>query len=93
MRLQRDGYIKWILHIKDHFSKYITLYAILNKKFSTVAKYIYMFILHFGILNIIQYDNRTEFKGMIIIVIVQDGMKLINSYQRYGHFFDSLIWY
>lgn len=41
-----------------------------NKKASTVAKHIYMFILHCGIPDIIQCDNRAEFKGMIPVLIV-----------------------
>ncbi len=91
MRSQRDGYMKWILHIKDHFSKYTTLYAMPNKKTSTVAKYIQMFILHCGIPDIIQCDNETEFKDMIIVLIVQDDMKPINGYQRCGHCFHGSI--
>lgn len=70
MKSQRDGHMKWILHIKDHFSKYTTLYAMPNKKASTVAKYIYMFILHCGIPDILQCDNGTEFKGMITNLII-----------------------
>ncbi len=58
-----------------------------------MAKYICMFILHYGISDIIQCDNGTEFKGMIIVLIVQDDMKLINSYQRCGHCSNGLIWH
>ena len=93
IRSQRDGHMKWILHIKDHFSKYTTLYALPNKKASTVAKYICMFILHCGIPDIIQCDNGTEFKGIIIVLIVQDDMKLINGYQRCGHCSHGSIWH
>lgn len=70
MRSQQDSHIMWILHIKEHFSKYTTLYAMPNKKASTVAKYIYMFILHCGIPDIIHHNNGTEFKDMITDLIV-----------------------
>lgn len=50
--------------MKDYFTKYTTLSAMPNQKASNMAKYIYMFIFSCGILNIIQYDNKTEFKNM-----------------------------
>ena len=53
VRSQQDGHMKWILYIKNYFSKYTTLCAMLNKKASTMAKYIYIFILHCGILDVI----------------------------------------
>lgn len=56
--------MKQILYIKDYFSKYTILYTMPNKKASIVAKYIYIFILYFGILDIIQYNSRTKFKDM-----------------------------
>ncbi len=93
MRSQQDGCMKWILHIKGHFSKYTTLYVMPNKKASTVAKYIYMFILHCGIPDIIQCDNATEFKSMMIVFVVQDDMKLINGYQICSHYSHGLIWH
>ena len=58
-----------------------------------MAKYNYMFILHCGIPDIIQCDNGTEFKGMIVVFIVQDEMKLINGYQRCDHGSHDSIWY
>ena len=64
MKSQQNGYMKWILHIKNYFSKYTTLHIILNKKSLVMTKYIYMFIFHFGIPDIIQYNNKIEFKGI-----------------------------
>ena len=58
-----------------------------------MAKYIYMFILHCGIRNIIQFDTGTEFNGIIIVLIVQDDRKLINTYQKCGHCSHGSIWY
>lgn len=62
MRSQQKRHMKQILHIKEHFNKYTTLYIMPNKKISTLAKYINMFIFYCKILDIIQCDNGTKFK-------------------------------
>ncbi len=79
IRSQKDGNMKWIRHVKDYFSKYATLYAMPNKKASTVAQFLYMFVLHFGIPDIIQCDNGTELKGAVILLLARYGFKIIND--------------
>ena len=82
MRSQSDGKMKCILHVKDYFSKCTTLYSMLNKKVSTVAQFLYMFILHCGILDIIQCDNGTEFTGAVIFFLSRYRIKIINGRPR-----------
>ena len=53
IRLQREGNLKWIQNAKDYFSIYTTLNAMSNKKASTIVQFLYMFILHCGIPDII----------------------------------------
>ncbi len=38
-----------------------------------------MFILHYGIPDIIQCNNDTEFKGVVIFLLAQFDIKIINS--------------
>jgi hypothetical protein len=83
MRHQPDGHNKWILHIKDHYSKYSTLYALTNKTASEVARNFEMYIRHYGTPEIFQCDNGKEFKGALLIILKRTGIKLINGRPRH----------
>ena len=48
---------------------FTTLYAIPNKKASTFAQFLYLFILHYGISDMIQCNNSTEFKEAVIFFL------------------------
>jgi hypothetical protein len=64
MRHQPSGEYSWVLHIKDHCSKYTQLYALRNKHAESIAEYIAQFIMAFFPIKILQCNNGNEFKGM-----------------------------
>ncbi len=69
MRATPDGNKNWILHVKDHFSKFTTLYTLVDKTAAEVAIGISEWIGLFGVLRILQCDNGTEFKGVLLILL------------------------
>lgn len=73
----------WILHIKDHFSKYSFLYALCDKTAAGVAKCIAQWLGIVGIPHILQCDNGTEFKGVLLILLKKYGIKIINGRPRH----------
>ena len=73
MRSTPDSYavpgkmFNWILHIKDHFSKFSSLYALETKQAIGVSSKLGEWIGMFGAPEILQCDNGREFKGIIKI--------------------------
>ena len=59
----------WILHIKDHFSKFSFLYPLKDKTAAGVANVIAQFIGIVGVPKILQCDNGKEFKGILLILL------------------------
>jgi len=72
---------QWILHIKDHFSKYSFLYALPDKTTAGVAKCVAQWLGIVGIPQILQCDNGKEFKGVLLILLKKYGVKIINEDQ------------
>jgi len=58
----KDGY-KYILQVKDHFSRMVWLYALHEKSSGEVARCICIWFSLNGSLSAIYCDNRTEFQG------------------------------
>ena len=84
MRFKPNGEYKWILQICDYFSKYYTLYPLKQKTAEEVAAAILQWIYHHSIHpRIWQSDNGIEFKGALLILLHQYGVKVINSRPRY----------
>lgn len=79
LRHEPDGQYKWLLHIRHHFSKFTSLYALKSKQCIEVASHIAQWIGCFGPLRILQCDNGKEFKGVLLILPKQHGIKLING--------------
>jgi len=77
-----NGY-SWILHIKDHFSKFSFLYALHDKTPAGVAKCIAKWLGTVGISKIIQCDNGKEFKGGLLILLKKYGIKILNGRPRH----------
>ena len=50
MRTKPDGKYVWILHLKDHFSKFSMLDALTSKRASEITFYINLFVRHLGVL-------------------------------------------
>lgn len=82
MRHEPSGQYKWILHVKDHFSKYSTLYPLVSKRAAGVAAVLSQWIMCFGIPKIIQCDNGSEFKGALLILLRRHGIQCINGNPR-----------
>ena len=76
-----DEYV-WILHLKDHFSKFSIFYALKSKKTLEIAYYIRLFVRHLGMPEILQCDNGQEFKGTLLIFLKKHNIKLINGRPR-----------
>lgn len=74
-----DDQYKWVLHIKDHFSKWTSLFALKSKTATEVADALAVFIGFFGHPEIIQCDNGREFKGVLLVLLKEYGFKVING--------------
>ena len=83
MRATPDGNYKWILHLKDHFSKFTTLYPLADKTAESVATQIAHWIGMCGVPCKLQCDNGTEFKGVLLILLQRYGIKIINGRPRH----------
>ena len=77
------GPFKWILHIKDHFSKYSMLYALITKESSKIADCLQEFVRYYGVPEIIQSDNGREFKGAVAMLCKRLKIKVINGRPRH----------
>jgi hypothetical protein len=71
MRHEPSGQFKWILHIKDHFSKYTQLYPLKSKHSEPIAEAFAQFIGAFLPPKIMQADNGKEFKGKFFTAVIQ----------------------
>ncbi len=49
------------------------------KKHQKFSYYINLFIWHLGVPGILQYDNRREFKGVLLLFLKKYNIKLING--------------
>jgi hypothetical protein len=82
MRHEPSGQFKWILHIKDHFSKYTQLYPLKSKHAEPIATAFALFIAAFLPPKIMQCDNRKEFKGALLILLRKYGIQIVNGAPR-----------
>ena len=60
-----NGY-QWILHCRDHFSKFSWACALKSKEANDVAKYLVSLFYQFGPCKILQSDNGKEFTAQVI---------------------------
>lgn len=81
MRADPDGEYHWILHIRDHFSKYSSAYPLKSKESTEVANILMMWIGQFGPPRILQCDNG--FKGEVLVIIEYHGITLIRGCPRH----------
>ena len=81
-RNEPDNIYHWILHIKDHFSKYCQLYPLANKEAKTVANAMTYWLSAFGPPSIVQSDNGREFKGAFKELLLRYGIRIINGRPR-----------
>jgi hypothetical protein len=77
-----SGQYKWILHIKDHFSKYTQLYPLKSKHAEPIADCFATFIAASLPPKIMQADNGKEFKGALLILLRKYGIQVVNGAPR-----------
>jgi hypothetical protein len=82
MRHEPLGQYKWILHIKDHFSKYTQLYPLKSKHAQPIAECFAQFIAAFLPPKIMQADNGKEFKGALLLLLRKYGIQVVNGAPR-----------
>lgn len=82
MSSDTDGEFKWICHMECHFSKFHAMFGMKNKESSTVARVVHHWIYWLGVMEILQSDNGTEFKGVCEELLFRYGVKVINGRPR-----------
>jgi transposase InsO family protein len=85
MRTRPDGEFKWILHCRDHFTKYSWVYALTRKEARQVAENLVQLFFQFGPCKILQSDNGKEFTAQIIkdLKIMWPGLVILNGRPRH----------
>jgi hypothetical protein len=83
MRLNPDDNCKWILQIKCHFSQYVWLFALKDKKAESVAIAFSLWLDFNSFCHIVQCDNGTKFKGALRQKCKKYGIKLIHGRPYY----------
>jgi len=83
MRADPDGEYQWILHIRDHFSKFSCAYPLKSKESMEVAIALMVWIGQFGPPKILQCDNGNEFKGEVLRIVESYRITLIHGRPRH----------
>ena len=68
MRCRPDGKVKWILHVKDHFSRFSWAYPLESNEAELVAEKLLNQFHSFGSPRILQSDYGKEFVARVIKV-------------------------
>jgi hypothetical protein len=68
MRWRPDGMLKWILHVKDHFSKFSWAYPLGSNEPELVAEKLLNQFYSFGVPCVLQSGNGKEFVARVIKV-------------------------
>lgn len=71
MRQEPDGKYRWILHIKDHFSRFCMLYPLRRRRGSDVVRRLLEWIAMLGPPGTLQTDNGAEFVNRVIEQVAQ----------------------
>ena len=66
MRQEPDGKFRWILHIKDHHTRFCMLYPLRHRRERDVLYYFLQWIAMMGPPAILQTDNGTEFVNPLL---------------------------
>ena len=68
MRRYPDGVLKWILHVKDHFSEYAWAYPLESNEPKLVAEKLLNQFYSFGVPGVLQSGNGKKFVAQVIKV-------------------------
>ncbi|CAF3908277.1 unnamed protein product [Rotaria sp. Silwood1] len=85
MRTRPDGEYQWILHCRDHFSKFSWAFPMKRKEARFVAEHLASVFYQFGPCKILQSDNGKEFTANVIkdLKIIWPGLVIINGRPRH----------
>ena len=85
MTSRPDGEKKWILHMRDHFSKFSWTHALESKRAVEVAEALLKTFCLFGCPKILQSDNGKEFTAAVIhdLSKLWPGMTIIHGRPRH----------
>ncbi|XP_008274017.1 uncharacterized protein LOC103353042 [Stegastes partitus] len=85
MTSKPDDDYKWILHARDHFSKYSWAFPLTSKRASEVAQKLVMLFSMFGPPRILQSDNGGEFVASVITEITNlwPGLLIVHGRPRH----------
>ncbi|XP_070203512.1 KRAB-A domain-containing protein 2-like [Littorina saxatilis] len=81
MRTRPDGDFSWIIHLRDHYSKFSWVHPMTSKRAVEVAENVLKTFYLFGAPKILQSDNGKEFVAGVILELVKiwEGMIIING--------------
>ena len=82
MRHEPDDQFKWIIHMKDHWSKLCMLMPSTSKRADEIAQYITDWIYVYGPPEMLQSDNGGEFKGAVETILKSYGIKIKHGRPR-----------
>ena len=80
-----DEDYKWILHARDHFTKYSWAYPLTSKRAEEVAEKLTEIFCNFGPAKILQSDNGREFVAKVINEIANLWPELVIIHGRPRH--------
>ncbi|XP_070206542.1 KRAB-A domain-containing protein 2-like [Littorina saxatilis] len=85
MRTRPDGDFSWIIHLRDHYSKFSWVHPMTSKRAVEVAENVLKTFYLFGAPKILQSDNGKEFVAGVILELVKiwEGMIIINGRPRH----------
>jgi transposase InsO family protein len=85
LRTRPSNNCQWILHCRDHFSKFSWAFALQNKEANGVARCLVDLFYQFGPCRILQSDNGKEFTAQVIKDLKQmwPGLVIINGRPRH----------
>ena len=84
-RALHDENFRYILHVKDHFTRFSWAYPITSKKTNIVALKLFELFTEIGPPTILQSDNGREFTSNVIkdLSNLWNNVKIINGRPRY----------
>ncbi|CAF1267189.1 unnamed protein product [Rotaria sordida] len=85
MRCRPDDKFKWILHVKDHFSRFSWAYPLESKEPELVAEKLLNQFYSFGAPRILQSDNEKEFVARVIRDMKKTWVDLVILNGRIRH--------
>ena len=77
-----SGTFIWIAHLVDHISKQQMLTAMENKETIKVSRVVYRWIFIYGVMDILQSDNGSDFTRVFLALATNFDTRVINRQSR-----------